>query len=77
LKREWLIAFRKAKGLSQEEVSKALNVSQITYCSYELGTRTPKPKMAKAISRIFNFEWTKFYEDNSTKEETSKEIEET
>ena len=63
MKREWLIAFRKAKGLSQEEVSKALEISQTTYTSYEVGARNPKPKMAKKIARIFNFDWTKFYEE--------------
>lgn len=63
MKREWLIAYRKAKGLSQYEVANALNISQSRYATYETGKRTPKAKLAKKIARIFNFEWTKFYED--------------
>ena len=62
MKREWLIAFRKAKALSQQDVANALNVPQTTYASWELGTRRPKPNKAKEISIIFKFEWTKFYE---------------
>lgn len=64
MKREWLIAFRKAKGLSQFEVSEALGISQIAYSSYETGARTPKPKLAKKIAKIFKFDWTKFYDDS-------------
>lgn len=69
MKREWLIAYRKAKGLTQEDVSKALAISQITYSSYENGSRTPKPNTAKAIARIFGFDWTKFYEEHQTNQE--------
>lgn len=69
MKREWLIAFRKAKGLSQLEVSEALGISQIAYSNYETGIRNPKPKLAKKIARIFGFDWTKFY-DESEKEGT-------
>lgn len=61
-KREWLIAYRKAKGLSQQDIADALDVSQITYSSYETGTRNPKPKLAKKIAKVLGFEWTKFYE---------------
>lgn len=62
-KREWLIAYRKAKGLSQQEVANALGMPQTTYAAYELGIRTPKPNVAKKIARIFNFDWTKFYDE--------------
>lgn len=63
MKREWLIAYRKAKGLSQDELSKILEISPSAYSTYENGTRTPKPAMAKKIARIFGFDWTKFYEE--------------
>jgi len=66
LKREWLIAFRNAKGLSQEEVAEAIGVSPSAYSSYEIGIRTPKPKMAKIIAKVFGFQWTKFYEETKT-----------
>lgn len=65
MKREWLIAYRKAKNLSQEEISEAIEVSASTYSSYEIGSRTPKPKVAKKIAKIFGFKWTKFYEESN------------
>lgn len=64
MKREWLIAYRKAKGLTQYEVADALEIKQSIYSAYEIGTRTPKPKTAKKIANIFKFNWTKFYEEN-------------
>lgn len=62
-KREWLIAYRKAKGLTQREVAEILNVTLATYSFYEQGLRRPSPKNAKQIGKIFGFDWTKFYED--------------
>ena len=64
LKREWLIAYREAKGLSQQEVADAIGKSQSVYAAYELGVRTPRPKFAKALARIFKFDWTRFYEED-------------
>lgn len=64
MKREWLIAYRKAKNLSQEEVANACTVSQITISTIESGNRRPSPKLAKKLAKIFGFDWTKFYEDN-------------
>lgn len=69
MKREWLIAYRKAKNLSQEEVADAISVSASTYSSYEVGARTPKPNVSKKLAKIFGFKWTKFYEENSNVEE--------
>lgn len=65
MKREWLIAFRQAKGLSQKDVADAIGVGQSCYGNYESGFRTPSPIVAKKIARIFKFDWTKFYEDTS------------
>ena len=63
MKREWLIAYRKAKNLSQQELAQAIGISQISLSTYEQGTRTPKPRTAKKIARDLSFDWTKFYED--------------
>ena len=63
LKREWLIAFRKAKNLTQQELAEAIGISQISLSTYEQGIRTPKPQIAKKIARVLGFNWTKFYED--------------
>lgn len=65
LKREWLIAYREAKGLSQLDVANAIGVGQGCYSNYENGSRTPSPNIAKKIARIFKFDWTKFYEEES------------
>lgn len=62
IKREWLIAFRKAKNLSQSELAEAIGVSQLAVSTYECGSRDPKPKVAKKIARVLGFDWTKFYE---------------
>lgn len=62
MRREWLIAFRKAKNLTQLELSQAIGISQITLSSYEQGIRNPKPKTAKKIARVLGFDWAKFYE---------------
>lgn len=68
MKREWLIAYRKAKGLSQEDVANAIGCSQSCYGNYESGFRTPSPSVAKKIARIFKFDWTRFYDENDGKE---------
>ena len=62
MKREWLVAFRKAKNLTQSELSQAIGISQISLSSYEQGIRTPKPFIAKKIAKVLGFDWTKFYE---------------
>lgn len=61
-RREWLIAYRNAKGLTQQDVADALGIPQTTYASYEVGIRAPKPKTAKKIAKVLKFDWTKFYE---------------
>lgn len=65
MKREWLIAYRKAKDLSQEEAANAIGVSPSAYSAYEIGARTPKPRVAQKLAKIFGFNWTKFYEEKN------------
>lgn len=59
--REWLIAIRKQKGLSQAAVCKAVGIKQPTYWEYEHGKSTPKPTTAKKIGELLGFSWTLFY----------------
>lgn len=61
MKRNWLVDARKKTNLSQEEISKLLNIAQPTYASYEIGIRTPKPKIAIKIGKILNINWQQFY----------------
>lgn len=63
IKREWLIAYRKAKLLSQQEVANAIGVNQSTYAAYETGDRKPSPKIAKKLGAVFGFDWTIFFKD--------------
>ena len=64
MRREWLIAYRKAKGLSQIDVADATGVTQMMISNIENGKRRPSPKLARSLARIFNFEWTRFYEED-------------
>lgn len=60
--RDWLIACRVKKNLSQKAVSESVGVSQPTYWAYEHGECTPTPDTAKKIAEVLDFPWTKFFE---------------
>lgn len=61
--RDWLIAARKKKGVSQKTVSKYACIKQPTYCEYEHGISTPTPAIAKKVAEFLGFNWTHFYEE--------------
>ena len=63
MKREWLIEKRRNKQISQEELAKKCDVSQVTIARIENGERRPSPELAKKIADVLNFSWTKFSED--------------
>lgn len=66
--RAWLAEVRKSKGLSQQAVADAADISQPYYAGIELGTRG-KPlavPIAKRIAKVLGFAWTRFYEDEDT-----------
>ena len=71
--RHWLIQKRHDSGLTFKEIGKRVGVTPQCLYWWEIGKRTPSPSKAKIIAAVLNFEWTKFYEDNSTKEDTSIE----
>lgn len=60
--RQWLVAIRKVKGLSQYDVADQTGISRSYYGSIELGVRNPKPRDAKVIGNAMGFDWTLFYE---------------
>lgn len=68
-KRYWLIKFRERKGLSQSKIAKEIGVSQQMYNYIENGKRRPSPELAQKIAKVLKFDWTKFYEEQETKEE--------
>lgn len=71
---EILLKQRTRKGMSQEEVAKAIGVSQKSYSNYENGTRNPKidkiVKLAKLLEIELNFS-TSTLNDQKNKSEVS------
>lgn len=59
---------RKALGLSQAELGEAVGRAQRTIAAYESGDRRPSPEEAKIIGEKLGFHWTKFFEDEDSKE---------
>ncbi len=51
---ERLISLRKAKGMTQEEVAKAIGISASAYSQYETGAKIPRDDTKVAISKFFN-----------------------
>ena len=61
--REWLKELRIAKQMTQTEVAALLGKTPQYYNYIENGLRCPKPKAAKQIAEVLDFDWTRFYED--------------
>lgn len=61
--REWLVDARKKKGLTQAEISRRIQVSQVAYFWYEHGRCAPKPATAKRIASVLGIDWTRFYDE--------------
>ena len=59
--RDWLIALRTQKGLSQKCVAELAGMAQPSYCTIEKGTTNPRVQTAKAITEVLDFDWTRFY----------------
>lgn len=74
-KREWLIAARKAAGLTQTQLAEAAGMTQTGYSAFETGARNPRVAAAKRIADALNkaanaprepvpvIAWTDFYKD--------------
>ena len=54
---------RKAKKMTQEELSKTVGISQKTISAYENGTRKPSVKVAKAIGQVLDIPWVALFEE--------------
>ena len=61
--RDWLIALRTERGLTQKIVAEQAHISQPSYFNIEHGTRRPAVETAKAIANVLGFDWTRFYEE--------------
>ena len=65
--REWLVAIREEKRLSQKDVSEKVGISQPSYNNIEHGIpgKGPSVSTAKKISEVLDFDWTRFFDDSS------------
>ncbi|MCI8916234.1 MAG: helix-turn-helix transcriptional regulator [Oscillospiraceae bacterium] len=60
----WLKVTREKRGLSQNDVSAAVGITQASYSNIEAGKRRPSVPIAKKIAAALGFDWTRFYDDN-------------
>jgi len=62
--REYLVELREERGLSQQDVSKTLNISSQYYSMIERGERQSKMEITLAVqlSNIFNISLQRFVE---------------
>ena len=56
---------REKHGLSQKYVAERAGISQPAYFNIEKGFRGVAVKTAKAIAKVLDFDWTRFYEENT------------
>lgn len=63
MRRDWLRSIRKAKCITQTEISRKLGITQSHYSSIERGERGPSVKIAKGIGNILKVDWRRFYKD--------------
>ena len=54
---------RLEKGMSQEQLAKAVGKRQSSITRFERGLTMPKPATAKKIAAVLEFDWTEFYDD--------------
>jgi len=66
--RKWLRAIRENNGLSQKEVAGSTDITVQHYNYIENGERRPSPEIARKIAAVLGFEWTRFYEEESSHE---------
>ncbi len=66
--REYLVELREERGLSQQDVSKTLNISSQYYSMIERGERQSKMEITLAVqlSNIFNISLQRFVELEQT-----------
>ena len=65
---------REYQELSQEEVSKRLNITQATYSRYESGVHLPGLEVLKSMSKLFNVSIDYLVENDCGIAEISNEV---
>ncbi|OMI24848.1 hypothetical protein BTA31_20815 [Bacillus haynesii] len=57
-----LVKIRHQKGLTQKQVSDLIEIDRSYYTKIENGQK-PSVKVAKRLAKIFDIDWTIFFED--------------
>jgi putative transcriptional regulator len=63
--KELLVAARKSKHLTHEQVAEQVEISRQYYGMIESGERNPSVQIAKKIGVVLEIDWTLFFEYNS------------
>lgn len=61
----WLLAKRREKGLTQEQVAEAAGIARSYYTRIENGDHKVPVETAKRIAQVLEMDWTLFYEQNA------------
>ena len=61
--REWLVSYREVHGFSQTEVALKVGLTRQMISAVENGSQ-PSVGTAKKLGRLFNFDWTRFFNDD-------------
>lgn len=71
MRRDWLIAMREEKKVSQKFVAEQVGIAQPSYFNIEAGKRRPSVPVAKKIAAVLGFDWTQFYEEPGAGEDSA------
>ena len=66
--RVWLREIRESRNLTQEKIASNLGITRQHIGLIENGNATPSVETAKKIANVLGFNWTRFFEDDSTDE---------
>ena len=68
---EWLKAYRDNKGFTQEQISHLAGISRSHYTNIENDERCPGIITAKKIADALGFDWTRFYKEKISNENST------
>jgi transcriptional regulator with XRE-family HTH domain len=74
MKRNWLIQFRKAKHLTQEQVAAAAFIDRGYYSQIETGKRNPGLNVANNIAKVLHFDPLMFFQNHLQDQDHSKKF---
>lgn len=66
MSREWLNAIREKHRMTQENVAEKSGISRVYYTRIENGDYNVPVDTAKKIAEALGFDWTRFYEEETT-----------